>query len=351
MYKERTEIKNQFVSLYSNDSLEHLYAQNLRVEVSAPYLLDATATSTLISCLLVSFCVGSYFKFALYRYMYDIGKEILNRPIDLLLLASALIDHMCCLLMVANVSMGLSLKINLSDYLGETWCYMHFSVATFGASYRTFGSLGVAILRLIYIKFPYLVRETKNRMKYAFFVLLNCLLVCTLIVIGFGLGNGKASRKQVQWNFCVGRSETFREIMHDYSLRRGLTSPQSEFIPHFIVWIAFLAILTEFLCYMVFFHHLYSHDKEMVRKKILPDAEIRRRHHRNAITFFGQFYGFLVELARVCLLIYSMDPNSDITYRFVVTLSIWIEFGVLSIVEVMTSQGLRSKLPHNYLST
>ena len=51
------EIKNQFVSLYSNDSLEHICAQNLRVEVSAPYLLDSTGTLTLISCLLVSFCV------------------------------------------------------------------------------------------------------------------------------------------------------------------------------------------------------------------------------------------------------------------------------------------------------
>ena len=351
MYKDRAEIQNQFLSLYSNDSVENIYAQNLRVELSAPYLLDSTGTSTLISCLLVSFCVGSYFKFALYRHMYDVGKEILNRPIDLLLLVSALIDHMCCLLMVANFSIGLSLDINLSDYLGVTWCYMHFSVAVFGASYRTFGSFGVAILRLIYIKFPYLVRETKSRTKYTLLVLLNCLLVCTLTTIGFGLGNGKQSRKQVQWNFCVGRSEAFREIMHDYSLTRGLTSPQSEFIPHFIVWSAFLAILTEFFCYVVFFHHLYSHDKEMVRKKILPDVEIRRRHHKNAITFLGQFYGFLVELVRVSLLIYSMSPNSDVTYRFVVAMSIWIEFGILSIVEVMTSQGLRSKLPHNYLSS
>ena len=351
MFKERAETQNQFVSFYLNDSLENLYAQNLRVELSIPYLLDSNGTSTLISCLLVSFCVGSYFKFALYRYMYDAGKEISNRPIDLLLLVSALIDHMCCFLMVANVSIGLSLQINLSNYLGETWCYLHFSAGTFGVSYRTFGSLGVAILRLIYIKFPYLMRETKSRLKYAYFVLVNCLLVCTLITIGFGLGNGKVSRKQVQWNFCVGRSETFREVMHEYSLKRGLTSPQSELIPHLIVWSALLAILTEFFCYVVFFHHLHSHDKEMIKKKLLPDTEIRRRHRKNAITFLGQFYGFIVEFARVSLLIYSMAPNSDITYRFVMTMSIWIEFGILSIVEVMTSQGLRPKLPHNYISS
>ena len=320
---------------------------DLNTELSSPHLLNQTGESILVSGLILSLSVGSYFKYPLYRFIYEAGSEVANRPIDLLLLIGALIDHSICLLMVVNFTIGLTLDISLSDYLGETWCHIHWGAAVFGTTYRTFGSLGIAILRLIYIKFPYQVKDVDGRMKHFFCVLISCLVTSTLLTIGFSLGNGKISRKQVNWNFCTGRSELFREIVDEYSFITGTTSLQSEIIPKLVVGIGMTGVLAEFVCYLVFFHHLYSHDEEMKMKKIVKESEVNKRHQKNAITFLAQFYGFVVELARVILLLYTLSPDSDISYRLLMTTSVWIEFGVLSVVEVMTSHGLRSKLPHN----
>ena len=347
MYKDTIEIHNRTLSVYLDEYPENLYLNSLKIELSTPHMLNQTGESTLMSCLILSLSVGSYFKFALYRYMYEAGREVANRPIDLLLLIAALIDHSICLLMVVDFTVGLSLDISLSDYLGEAWCNIHWSAAIFGTAYRTFGSLGIAILRLIYIKLPYQVKDVQGRMKHFFCVLISCLLISILLTIGFSIGNGKISRKQVNWNFCIGRSELFREIVDEYSLTIGTTLLQSELMPKLVVLIGLTGIVAEFVCYLVFFHHLYSHDEKMKMKNVLKDSEVRKRHQKNAITFLAQFYGFVVELARVILLAYTMNPDSDIGYRLLMTTSVWVEFGVLSVVEVMTSQGLRSNLPHN----
>jgi len=122
MYKDTIEIPNRTLSVYLDEYPENLYLNSLKTELSTPHQLNQTGESSLMSCLILSLSVGSYFKFALYRYIYEAGREVANRPIDLLLLIAALIDHSICLLMVFDFTVGLSLDISLSDYLGEAWC-------------------------------------------------------------------------------------------------------------------------------------------------------------------------------------------------------------------------------------
>ena len=173
-----------------------------------------------------------------------------------------------------------------------------------------------------------------------------CIVVTALVGIGFGLGDGPTSRKQVLWNFCTGTSEAVRQSVFDYSLARGITDDGSDLISKVSLSIPALGVLAEFACYLIFFYHMYSNNQGMVTKKILPVVEVRKRHRKNAITFLGQFYCFLVECAITIGFFYTMQESSEPRDRAYLLVGLLVEFGILSVVEVITSNALKQNLPH-----
>ena len=86
-----------------------------------------------------------------------------------------------------------------------------------------------------------------------------------------------------------------------------------------------------------------------MKKNCMEIDVIKKRNQKNAMTLIGQFYSFVVELILYLGMIFSMKENSDITYRMVVAVGFYVEFGLVSFVEVMTSRLLKEYLPHNWL--
>ena len=345
-HKLKTKTFDQLLGFYSEKSLETVYLYDLHIEQSAPESLPQLDRIIIISALLGSLIAGSYLKCALYQYMYDNHRDKSNSVIDLLILIDSLVMHTTAIMMVTIYTIGLALDITLSDHLGETFCNIPWYCAVFGLIYRTMGGLGIAILRLFYIKCPYQVRDHTNQKKRQILLLVIGILISATMAIGFGIGNGPASRKQVIWNFLSGKSETFREIVYNYSMNRGIIMINSDLIPKLVLLIQLTGIIAECVCYILFFKHLYSHDEDMLKKKRLPVGEVRKRHRTNAITFLGQFYGFVVECMITFILVYTMKGSSDIRYRMFLVIGYYVEFGVLTIVEVLTSQSLVRYLPH-----
>ena len=281
--------------------------------------------------------------------MYDHLKGIKDRPIDLLLLLQAVIQHIICLLMVCTYTIGLSFDITYSQHLGEAWCNVPWYGVSYGLAYRNVGGLGIATMRLLYIFCGNWMKE-KFGTKRMLCVISTASLICSaLMTIGFGIGNGPSSRKQLTWNFCVGKSENFREIWHGYSVIRGNVIFQHELIPKLALLISIVCVAAELVCYLAIFGHLYLHNKKMMKKKIMETGVLERRQQKNAITFLGQFWTFVVECIFYFLVVYSMNKKSHFIYRLLAIIGIWVEFGFYSIVEVMTSQNLRQYLPHNRL--
>ena len=338
-------MNNETVLFYFQRDVNHLSINKIILEVSALHSLSQKTKSYVIACLIGSFVIGSYFKSALYSYMYKKGKDIFSQAINLLVLIKALIVHLACILMVTFYTIGLILDVSLAEIFGEIWCNVPWYIASFTAAYRTFGDLGIAVLRLFYIKCPQHIGDNESRKKIVYAVLAISIILSTASSIGFKMGNGDFSRKQLNWNFCTGRSEEFGEIVHNYSLITGERQIQSDNIAKSVVLIGMFGILAEFVCYVVFFKHLYTHDEKMLKSKLLPANVIKQRHRTNAITFLGQFYEFMVKCARITLLTYSMWKDSDMNYRMIMVISFWIEFGIVSIVEVMSSRNLKENLP------
>ena len=329
-----------------NETNENIKLHEVHLAKSTLQLLEDVGVGCVISSIVASAVIGSYFKSGLYFYMYDTRKELKNRPINILLLVQAIIQHIVCLMLVVILTIGLLFDLTYADSLGEAWCGVIFYVGIFGAAYRNIGSLGIAVFRLMFLLHSNWVKERFGTLQMMVLILISSIVVSALMTFAFGIGNGPASRKQELYNFCIGKSGEFRKIEHEYALLRGSVLPEKEY-SDLIVLVSLGFVAAEFCCYTIFFHHVYTHDKGLMKRKVLPAHKINRRHQKNAITLLGQFYGFGIETIFYYGVLITLKSTSENLFRVGLMIGFWAEFGLLSIVEVMTSHFLKQNLPHN----
>ena len=346
MYKNITEHGPDIWGIVLGDGMEILMADHYKLELTSLGSLNMLGVSVVAGSLTASAVVGSYCKSSIYRYMYYMIKESGIKPMDILILVNTLTQHLICLFVVVVYCVGLTGGLTYSDYINETWCSLTWYVGIYGGAYRTFGSLGMAVYRLLLFKRNNWVLSFGKK-TLGTIVLIFSIMMSIGVTIGFGTGNGPASRKQVTWNWCVGRNENFREILHEYSLISGAVMPESEFLTKVSLLLTLLGVISELFCYLIFFSHLHQNDKNLFTRQIIKEVEYKRRRQINCITFSGQFYGFVTECTTYIGIYSTLKKSSNISFRLIVAICYFVEFGIVSLVEVITSQNLRRFLPHN----
>jgi hypothetical protein len=345
MFKSPPTVINQIVGISVEDSFESLFIHEFNLELSAFDSLNQVGEAVVICSLVASSIIGSYCKSSIYYYIYQKSKEKGNTVIDILLLVNTIVQHLVCVLLTTFYTIGLAFDITYSDFFGEAWCNIPWYLGVFGGAYRTFGSLVVAVYRLLLINDKHKVTGIGKRKLVSIFLVLT-FAISAGVTVGFGTGNGPGSRKQVTWNWCIGESEHFREIEHEYSLITGTVPDESELLAKLCLLIPLIGNMIELCCYLFFFGHLYFHDRSMLKRKVFKEPEFKRRRHINAMSFMGQFYGFVVECITYIGFMLTLEAGSNISYRLALAIGFWVEFGISSIVEVSLSQNLRECLPH-----
>lgn len=314
--------------------------------------LEGVEVGVVIFALVSSITIGSYFKSGFYFYIYDNRKMLKERPINILLLFQFVIEHLICLTTTLFLIFGIPFGPHVDFGMGkEANCLTIFNIGGFAILYRNFGGLGIACIRLMFLFHSHWIKECFGKLKMMMLVLLCSIGVSVWMIVKFGNGNGPAPRKQELMHFCMQTSEMAREIEHQYDLIRGLVAVEEEDATTALL-LSLGCVVAELCCYVTIFLHLYTHDNGLAKRKILPANEINRRHQKNAITLLGQFYGFGFEIIFYVGLLISVKSkdsfgNWNKLFKVVMVTGFWIEFGLLSIVEVMTSKCLKENLPHN----
>ena len=137
------------------------------------------------------------------------------------------------------------------------------------------------------------------------------------------------------------------EYMIAYEMSRGndpLYAPKIQM--HIIHGLLVMMTIAELLIYVAFFHHVYRHDNGKGMLAILRPEVIRKRNRTNAITFLGQFFAFICKFVIFIMLVIAVGRKDigDSNLFIVVLLIRSVGFALLSMVEVMTSDALRSKM-------
>ena len=78
---------------------------------------------------------------------------------------------------------------------------------------------------------------------------------------------------------------------------------------------------------------------------LLDQQVIEQRNKHNMITFLGQFYGFTTEVIFLAVFLFTLAGAGDNNeLKGVAIVMKFMEFGGLSLVEVLTSEGLRKSM-------
>ena len=171
--------------------------------------------------------------------------------------------------------------------LGPAYCKVNQVIITLGCATRITGGAGMALMRLLYIRYQQHMMDISE------------LTASTLILM---LTQGLAVLMTIAWvtspqpnntviNFCLGISDLQSHIIFDYE---GL---QESIAPKVVVGVAMAATLCELAIYSRIYLFLLRHDSKMLA--ILPEGTIRQRFRRNAVELSSHLFYFAYELLAV----------------------------------------------------
>ena len=291
--------------------------------------------------LAVSFVIGSFFKGITYSFVFtgDSKHGWSQNPINALILTSTIIHHITHGWLVIWYIHMLMIETPIGDFIHPNWCHITQYVGTYGIAYLSVGSLGIAIVRVLYIRHQNLLKYVMGESTLLIIVWSLSIIICGMIVVMF---NMESSSQRFQVNMCKGISATNLQILIDYQLHQD-----HELLPTTYLQMTSLVILlafqtSEFIIYVWFFNYRYKNDNGNVRRLLTEDV-IRSRNMKNIGTFVGQFYGFLMEYSFLFLvfLLTCFSDVKNIHTKAMLNMVKFIDFGLISAVEVLTSPNLR----------
>jgi hypothetical protein len=299
----------------------------------------------IIVILTISLLIGSFFKCITYSYVFRANKQNhgwMHRPINVLTVTSSLIHHMTHIWMWIWYVVSMMSETSVSEAVGPHMCQVNQLIGLYGLCYLTVGSLGIAVYRVLYIRHENVVKYLIGEKLLLFIIQFLSLTVCGVLVFVYNL---ETNSHRFGLNMCRGISGTHAQVLIDYEISLGYHLLDTTHWQTIAVSIVITMQCTELGIYVWFFHHRYTNDNGSI-KKVLTEDVIRARNIKNVGTFLGQFYGFVMEYAfaiSVLFILYFAGEQKN-NFKAVANIAKFIDFGLLSAVEVLSSPALRRYL-------
>ena len=311
-------------------------------EVSKPGLLAHSKSLqwVFVNIVILSLIIGSCFKCILYSRLYEKHKLKEQTPIDVLILTSAIIQHSANVIYTMHVVLIVCNDATPPTVIGEWYCILFINAGRFEIIYMSVGSFGLSLFRILYIKQDYCVKYTVGEKRLMAIILYAGILLAILLT---AFQRGHTYHQQMDEEHCTQLGEVFLKTLAAYDQSRGIQKLPFTSFYHEAIYIAVISMtLAEMFMYGMFFHHLYQHDNQERLKSLLGLNIIESRNRNNAISFLGQFFAFLFEIGFLIALMIGTKHMTNI--RIIIPVMRVVGFALLSMVEVMTSMRLRSRL-------
>ena len=159
-----------------------------------------------------SLIVGTIAKKAIYSHIFK--TKISEQPINILILSEHLVRHACSIVLLASLSISLMFDgsirqmIERFDLMKSTsYCWFYHYAGTFMVVYLNQNGLGIAIVRLLYIKKGTWLKNTFGEMKLMKIMKI-CVISSALVLTHlFAIENNP---QRTAFNMCMGHTEKFQ---------------------------------------------------------------------------------------------------------------------------------------------
>ena len=233
------------------------------------------------------------------------------------------------------VSTGMSL-----EELGKPWiCPFIKNILATLIIYSVSGGLGIAIYRILLIKYDLIVKNFIGEKR-----LLGIILSCQILIIAIHLGLRndiglvELPIRPMCMTFPYGH---VLDILDAYTVSHGNDSILIYQTPLHLLGASFylLMIIIELIIYLIFFCHLFLHDNSDGIKLLLESEIIKRRNTRNVLTFFSHFCSFVAEfILTVVLMIAIKKANNENPIVLIDCNARWFSLSGLAMIEFITSR-------------
>ena len=324
-----------------------------------PLILRSIPKSSWIVCGIawLFILIASYFRSILYSHLYSKCRNKQLTSIDILILISSVVQHL------ANVGRILFFTLLLSEgFSSEYWdwkmeakglvlCGAFRITMGFEYYYSGLGSLGIAIFRVMYVKFDRMVKDVIGETNLLKIILYGGIGLAVILLSSLFLND----YEQLQMKHChTPANFNIFKILDEYEQGKGKSSIYQYFIYPRIAsgGIMLLVTISELSIYIILFRFMYLHDNNERLRRLLEPHVIRQRNKTNAITFFGQFCSFLLEVIIWILFLFAMLIGGKYSVGLLAAVSILrtISFTCMTIIEVITSSSLRLRMYENFAS-
>ena len=308
--------------------------------------IPKTSQWVLLGICWIIILIGSYFKYIVYKYLYLKHKLKDFKPINILILINAIIDHLTVLSLALTYTLVIITETSLKDLTGPWFCYPVTIMYRFGIFYAFGGELGIAVYRTFLVRFDIQVKYIIGEEKLFYGILCSGLCMAALFTVLVSITDYENLFSQTCTIIQPDKRQVL-QLLDNYEQGLGRPSIYRYWRDVRIIIGGFLALTTttQIIIYFIFFRHIYKHDNTERLRRLLGTDAITLRNRVNATTFFGEFCSFIFNLTFVLFIHLAVWVGNN--ENGLVGIAVMVggtTFSGQSVLKVFTSVPLRRTL-------
>ena len=303
-----------------------------RKNVNFIYLLEGSNKIGFIALQSASLMCSVIGKYVIIRVIYDSG-DLLSRPINLALFIEATVSLSNNILQSCLFVIAASTKVPIVQTFGSQFCNAYLILTGFGFLYNITASLGMAIIRILYMKADHFVKVRIGELQLVLTVVTISIL-WTLIIYPYlwvATSIPKDSKDFISC-FCYGSAENVPGSFF------STTFEEPKQVRRIVGLLSILQVVAEFVIYCFLFYFVYQHDKSMTY--LIGNNTFRSRCKQNAIKMIEQFYLFILRF--IISMAFSICLNMGVQRDFLI-IAMVNQHAVTALVTICLSRKMRQE--------
>ena len=227
----------------------------------------------------------------------------------------------------------------MTDIFGQNACHVFWTASMANSLKMVTSGTGMAIYRLFCFHFLF-KRDLDTKKTVKMLLIAEWILIFGMIsmkVIGFNMFGWD---KAILYQYCMDIGNENAQILFEHKMdpyNDPLSYKILRFGPNLVIHVL---MVVELVIYLWIIFHLWKHDQENFKEKVITEDMRNERNQKNIITLKGQIITFVIEFAYgICAIFLAnnlslADPSAIVIIKM-------IGSTVIAVVQLFTSHEMK----------